>query len=220
MLQALGLLALHPECHDTMLKYDLADTVMSLILPGDELFYTNQTTKYAKYVKHLAARVLVYLGLFAKVSNKVNLFDILDLQAENIDLDRPQSFENNFIHHMALGENMIMNMWRLNVAAVSIEKLLDNILKEIKTDKIQFSYNGKYDNLAYNMSYLTTIVHPLIIIRMLEHRLFTPLLKKAVKPRTSSNFTSFLISSSGTASNPAGSNPQQKAQFQTSITSR
>ena len=77
MLQALGLLALHPEYHDIMLKYDLPDNVMSLILPGDELFYTNQTTKYAKYVKHLAARVLVYLGLFAKVSNKVNLFDIL-----------------------------------------------------------------------------------------------------------------------------------------------
>lgn len=77
MLQALGLLALRPDCHDVMLKYDLPDTVMSLILPGDELFYTNQTTKYPKFVKHLAARVLVYLGLFAKVSNKVNLFDIL-----------------------------------------------------------------------------------------------------------------------------------------------
>jgi hypothetical protein len=34
------------------------------------------------------------------------------------------------------------------------------------------------------MSYLTTIVHPLIIIRLLEHRLFTPLLKKSVKPRS------------------------------------
>jgi hypothetical protein len=77
MLQALGLLALHPEYHDVMLKCDLPDTIMCLILPGDELFYTNQTTKFAKYVKHLAARVLVYLGLFAKVSNKVNLFDIL-----------------------------------------------------------------------------------------------------------------------------------------------
>ncbi len=191
MLQALGLLAMHPECHDTMLKYDLPDTVMSLILPGDELFYTNQTTKYAKFVKHLAARVLVYLGLFAKVSNKVNLFDILELQPETIDLDRPQSFENNFIHHMAIGENMITSMWRLNMAAISIEKLLDNILREMKTEssnKIQFGYNGKSsENLAYNMSYLTTIVHPLIIIRLLEHRLFTPLLKKMVKPRMSTS---------------------------------
>ena len=48
------------------------------------------------------------------------------------------------------------------------------------------------------MSYLTTIVHPLIIIRLLEHRLFTPLLKKTVKPRTSTNFTSLSISSAST----------------------
>ena len=81
MLQALGLLALHPSCHHAMLKSsDLADTVMSLILPGDELFYTNQTTRFPKYVKHLAARVLVYLGLYAKVSNKVNLFDMLGMK--------------------------------------------------------------------------------------------------------------------------------------------
>ena len=51
------------------------------------------------------------------------------MQPEPIDLDRPQSFENNFIHHMAIGENLIMNMWRLNTAAISIEKLLDDILK-------------------------------------------------------------------------------------------
>lgn len=33
------------------------------------------------------------------------------------------------------------------------------------------------------MSYLSTIVHPLIIIRLLEHRLFTPLLKKTTNTR-------------------------------------
>ena len=210
-----------------MLKYDLPDTVMSLILPGDELFYTNQTTRYAKYVKHLAARVLVYLGLFAKVSNKVNLFDILDLQAEAIDLDRPQSFENNFIHHMAVGEHRILSMWRLNLAAISIEQLLDNILKDIKndnSDKIQFGFNGKStENLAYNMSYLTTIVHPLIIIRLLEHRLFTPLLKKTVKPRTSTNYASFSLSISSAANNnpSAGVGGNRRTQFQSSsISSR
>lgn len=78
-----------------------------------------------------------------------------------------------------------MSMWRLNTAAISIEKLLDDILKEIRNenlDKIQFSYASKSDNLIFNMSYLTTIVHPLIIIRLLEHRLFTPLLKKTTNP--------------------------------------
>lgn len=87
---------------------------------------------------------------------------------------------------MAIGENCIMSMWRLNTAAISIEKLLDDILKEIRNeniDKIQFSYANKCDNLIFNMSYLSTIVHPLIIIRLLEHRLFTPLLKKTTNTR-------------------------------------
>jgi hypothetical protein len=79
MLQAIGLLALNPDYHHIMQKFDLTDNVMSLILPSDELFYTNQTTKYAKYVKHLAGRVLVYFGCFDKLTNKVNLFDILGI---------------------------------------------------------------------------------------------------------------------------------------------
>ena len=82
---------------------------------------------------------------------------------------------------MAAGENMILNMWRLNAAAISIERLLDNILTEIKndnSDKIQFGYNGKFDNLVYNMSYLTPIVHSLIIICFLEYRLFTTRIKQ------------------------------------------
>jgi hypothetical protein len=70
---------------------------------------------------------------------------------------------------MAIGENVISNKWRLNTAAITIEKLLDEILKEIKNDnidKIKFSFTGlTYENLAFNMSYLSTVVHPLIIIR-------------------------------------------------------
>jgi hypothetical protein len=227
MLQALGLLALRPEFHDVLLKYDLPDTVMSLILPGEELYYTNQTTKYSKYVKHLAARILVYLGLFSKLSNKLNLFDILggflllspvrskftsilmvllELNPEAIEHDKPQTLENNFIHHMAIGDHVISSAW-MSTAAISIEKLIDNILKvkkkkknypylfvqsltcdtfyseskEIKNSNsaiIQFGFNNKNENLMYNLSYLCSVVHPLIVLRVLEHRLFTPLSRK------------------------------------------
>ena len=186
-------MALKPEYHDTLLKFDLPDTIMSLILPGDELFYTNQTTKYPKYVKYLAARILVYLGLFEKVSNKVNLFDVLEMNAEKIDLQKPNSFENNFIHSMAIGENTVISDCHLNFTSIRIEKVLDNILKEIQnktTEKIKFNLNENSNNLEYNMSYLCTLVHPLIIIRLLEHRLFTPLLKKS-NTRESSSFNLF-----------------------------
>ncbi|CAF5148923.1 unnamed protein product, partial [Rotaria sp. Silwood1] len=39
----------------------------------------NRTTKFARYVKHLGARILVYMGLLTKISHKVNLFDILGM---------------------------------------------------------------------------------------------------------------------------------------------
>lgn len=67
------------------------------------------------------------------------------------------------------------------------------------------------------MSYLSTIVHPLIIIRLLEHRLFTPLLKKTTNTRATpsvslsmsaacSNAIAPLTASSSTSNNqlPAG----------------
>lgn len=72
------------------------------------------------------------------------------MQPEPIDLDRPQSFENNFIHHMAIGENLIMNMWRLNTAAISIEKLLDDILK---VNSVFFSFFLIKPNLNLTFKY-------------------------------------------------------------------
>ena len=77
ILQTLGVVALNPDSHEILTQADIPDTVLHLILPADEMFYTNQTTKFARYVKHLGARILVYMGLLTKVSNKVNLFDIL-----------------------------------------------------------------------------------------------------------------------------------------------
>jgi hypothetical protein len=57
---------------------------------------------------------------------------------EAIDLEKPQSFENNFIHHMAIGESTIANMLRLNVTAISIEKLIDDILKVLAKSNLHW----------------------------------------------------------------------------------
>ena len=84
ILQTLGVVALNPDSHEILTQADIPDTVLHLILPADEMFYTNQTTKFARYVKHLGARILVYMGLLTKVSNKVNLFDILGRRARTL----------------------------------------------------------------------------------------------------------------------------------------
>ena len=137
-------MALDPDSHEALTQADIPDNVLHLILPADEMFYTNQTTKFARYVKHLGARILVYMGLFTKVSNKVNLFDILgkhpmqsvltivvlllDIEPDPLDCDKPQSFENNFVHHMAIGETIVGTLWA-SFAGICVEKLLDELLK-------------------------------------------------------------------------------------------
>ncbi|CAF3718220.1 unnamed protein product [Adineta steineri] len=195
ILQTLGVVALNPDSHDVLTQADIPDTVLHLILPADEMFYTNQTTKFARYVKHLGARILVYMGLLTKVSNKVNLFDILDVEPEPVDCDKPQSFENNFVHHMAIGETIVGTLWA-SFTGICIEKLLDELLKNGINQKKSTSKESQdmplpptsptsatglinsNDNLLYNLSYLSAVIHPVIILRLLEHRIFTPLFKK------------------------------------------
>jgi hypothetical protein len=52
----------------------------------------------------------------------------LDVEPEPLDCDKPQSFENNFVHHMAIGETVVGTLWT-SFAGVCIEKLLDELLK-------------------------------------------------------------------------------------------
>lgn len=76
-LQIVATLALNPAYHAILIQTEMIDSLMQLILPSDEWYYTNHSTKYAKYVKHQAARILVYLGLDKRLRNKVYLFDLL-----------------------------------------------------------------------------------------------------------------------------------------------
>jgi len=52
----------------------------------------------------------------------------LDVEPEPLDCDKPQSFENNFVHHMAIGETIVGTLWA-SFAGICIEKLLDELLK-------------------------------------------------------------------------------------------
>lgn len=75
LLQSLACLALNPAFHGAMNEAEVADMLMQLLLPSDEWYYTNHSTKYAKFVKYHAARILVYMGLFHKLGGRVDLFD-------------------------------------------------------------------------------------------------------------------------------------------------
>ncbi len=56
------------------------------------------------------------------------MFENLDVEPEPLDCDKPQSFENNFVHHMAIGETIVGTLWT-SFAGICIEKLLDELLK-------------------------------------------------------------------------------------------
>ena len=66
---------MNPNHHQGLTEVDIADTLMQLLLPSDEWYYTNHSTKYARYVKYHAARILVYMGLFHMLGGRVDLFD-------------------------------------------------------------------------------------------------------------------------------------------------
>ena len=76
VLQAVACIALSPAHHAALSDADTPDTLMQLLLPSDEWYYTNHSTKYARYVKFHAARVLVYMGLFQRLGGRVDLFDL------------------------------------------------------------------------------------------------------------------------------------------------
>ena len=76
VLQAVACIALSPAHHAALCDADTPDTLMQLLLPSDEWYYTNHSTKYARYVKFHAARVLVYMGLFQRLGGRVDLFDL------------------------------------------------------------------------------------------------------------------------------------------------
>lgn len=77
VLQIVATLALEPAHHRALLDQGLPDVLSQLLLPSDEWYYTNHSTRYARYVKHHAARALVYLGLQHRVNLRFSVYDIL-----------------------------------------------------------------------------------------------------------------------------------------------
>lgn len=77
VLQLVAQLALEPSHQRALLEHGLPDALSQLLLPSDEWYYTNHSTKYARFVKHHAARALVYLGLQHRVNPRLSVYDVL-----------------------------------------------------------------------------------------------------------------------------------------------
>lgn len=72
---------------------------------------------------------MIYLVRKQKKTIRIYIYiKYLDVEPEPLDCDKPQSFENNFVHHMAIGETVVGTLWT-SFAGICIEKLLDELLK-------------------------------------------------------------------------------------------
>ncbi|XP_060069522.1 uncharacterized protein LOC132549598 [Ylistrum balloti] len=135
LLQSLASIALTPSHHQVLSDADIADMLMQLLLPSDEWYYTNHSTKYAKFVKYHAARILVYMGLLHKLGGRVDLFDRKPFKelSTNAYL-QVHSPEDSFIELMAMGQVV---MWNDNqhLQAASLEGLVAKLIQEAMNDE-------------------------------------------------------------------------------------
>ncbi|VDL78020.1 unnamed protein product [Nippostrongylus brasiliensis] len=74
LLQCLALIALDPSSHATFVDVQIDDVLIQMLLPADDWYYTNHSTKYGLFVKYHAARILVYVGMGDRVGSRVNIF--------------------------------------------------------------------------------------------------------------------------------------------------
>lgn len=74
MLQIVASIALNTKLHRELIDGDIPSILNQLLLPSDEWYYTNHSDKYGRYVKHHAARVLVYLGFSYRIN--ISIFDL------------------------------------------------------------------------------------------------------------------------------------------------
>ncbi|KAG8182202.1 hypothetical protein JTE90_004139 [Oedothorax gibbosus] len=168
VLQAVCQLSLEPSHHRVLLASGLPDSLTQLLLPSDEWYYTNHSTRYARYVKHHSARTLVYLGQEMHV--KVDLFAAAD--DSSVPNDSP---EDDYIRRTSLTPT--------TKVSASLETITLRMLKDIQKkmrmadpwDTLKRGPSIDEDSYAFYLRALPMFSHPVILLRLLKHRLLSSL---------------------------------------------
>ncbi|XP_026688057.1 uncharacterized protein LOC113472487, partial [Diaphorina citri] len=131
VLQIVATLSLSPHHHRNLVDHGLPDVLSQLLLPSDEWYYTNHSTKYAKYVKHHAARTLVYLGFQHRVNLKFSIYDILQEDAPPA-TPLMESAEDDYITQTSASPPLVVAPDSKNMLGVCIENAVVAVLKAIE----------------------------------------------------------------------------------------
>uniref|UniRef100_A0A158R570 ANK_REP_REGION domain-containing protein n=1 Tax=Syphacia muris TaxID=451379 RepID=A0A158R570_9BILA len=140
ILQALALIALDPSTHKLFVELDIDDKLVQFILPADDWYHTNHSTCYGPYVKYHAARILVYVGMGDRVSNRVSIFHFPDSNNDSNKCTSNQS-EDEYICQTCSTPNTLTE---LNKNSISVEQVLLELLEEL--DK-KLQYRGLSDTV-------------------------------------------------------------------------
>ncbi|XP_077544076.1 uncharacterized protein LOC144156122 [Haemaphysalis longicornis] len=190
VLQIVATLALVPDHHTALTDAELPDSLTQLVLPSDEWYYTNHSTKYARYVKHHAARVLVYLGMEQRLRNKVYLFDLIEDQAAPT-TPMLDSGEDGYIVDTSVPPCAVYDSAH-RLVGMSVETFVLEMLKSAESitcavgkkaappqqksildfcvDPVS-SYSQEAAGVHLHLSALQMVLPPVIVVRLLQHRL-------------------------------------------------
>ncbi|KAK6033478.1 ankyrin repeat protein, partial [Ostertagia ostertagi] len=129
LLQCIALIALDPSTHATFVDVQIDDVLIQMLLPADDWYYTNHSTKYGVFVKYHAARILVYVGMGDRVGSRVNLFTITS--SEIGQEAKKQSALPNEDDYICDTCSTPRNMSTFSRSAMSVEGVLLKVLTEV-----------------------------------------------------------------------------------------
>ncbi|BET01584.1 phospholipase C [Nesidiocoris tenuis] len=136
VLQIVATLAMDPANHRALTDQGLPDVLSQLLLPSDEWYYTNHSTKYARYVKHHVARILVYLGFQHRVNLRFSVYDILQDDAPP-PTPLLESVEDTYIINTSAPPSSVSCGLSKSLLGVSVESAVICVLKAIESSLSQ-----------------------------------------------------------------------------------
>ncbi|KAF6199507.1 hypothetical protein GE061_007533 [Apolygus lucorum] len=168
VLQIVATLAMDPSNHRALTDQGLPDVLSQLLLPSDEWYYTNHSTKYARFVKHHVARILVYLGFQHRVNLRFSVYDILQDDAPP-PTPLLESVEDTYIINTSAPPSSVSCADTKDLLGVSVESSVICVLKSIESSLNQV---GSTDNstLQWVLSGHSYYSHTMSLIQHQDRR--------------------------------------------------
>uniref|UniRef100_A0A1I8BQ91 Phosphoinositide phospholipase C n=1 Tax=Meloidogyne hapla TaxID=6305 RepID=A0A1I8BQ91_MELHA len=82
LLQTIALIALNPSTHRHFIEMQVDNPLIQMLLPADDWYYTNHSTKFGHFVKYHAARILIYIGLESLLATSVTRRSLTSSQGQ------------------------------------------------------------------------------------------------------------------------------------------